>query len=355
MKIAVLTFPLLNNYGGILQAFAMMKMLKNLGHEPMLVNLKLRIDIKFKIKYFIKRYLLCCFKKYRNPVDFAQNKNIKKFIKNNINPKTKKIYNIDELYALFNENNFNACIVGSDQVFALMGIYNFTGIYSLYFLHDNIIRIAYAASFGGDTYRGDKTKIDFYSKNLKKFELISVREKSGVEICNKIFGVEATHVLDPTMMINKNNYIKLFRYIKESKSEGKILAYILDKNGVKDNTIKNISKNKNLCIYEINDGKSTDNTVSIEGWIKAIYDAEIVITDSFHGCVFSIIFNKQFYCFINEERGADRFYSLLDIFNLRNRIIDNSTNFNNNINYNNINKLLLDFIEKSRSILKKSI
>ena len=353
MKIGILTFPLINNYGGILQAFAMMKLIKSLGHEPVLVNLKYSHNFKIYTKYFIKKYILFFMKKYKSASLFKQNKNTKYFVDNYINPKTEPIYTTNELVKILNNSNFDACVVGSDQVFSSMSGIGFKDIYSLGFV-DNIIKIAYAGSFGGDFFKGKN--INLHSQNLKKFKAISVREQSGIEVCKKTFGVEAQHVLDPTMMIDKKEYEMLFENLP-TKTKGKIFAYILDKNSDKNAMLKRFAKEQKLEIYEINDGNTAKNIISPIEWMKAIYDAKIVITDSFHGCVFSIIFNKPFFAFVNEMRGNARFESLFGMFELKDRIINSSDNINlkNEINYAKINKILSEKKEFSVNFIIENL
>lgn len=351
MKIAVLTLPLLNNYGGNLQAFAMMEMLKNLGYEPYFINLKFKKNIEFYVKYSIKKYLLFWHEKYKNPPNLIQAQDMKNFIDKYINPKTIEIFDKNELATFFNDNKFDAYVVGSDQVFRNMGALGFKDIYSLGFIDNNTIKIAYSASFGTDKYSG--VNKDYHTKNLSNFKGISIREKSGIKICQNIFNVDAEHTLDPTMMIDKQKYIDMFSNIAETLSKDKIFAYILDKNNTKKNTLYKISKKLNKQIYEINDGDVT--TPSIEIWLKSIHDSDLVITDSFHGCVFSIIFNKPFYCIINENRGADRFYSLLEVFQLKNRIIIDSDIDFKDIEWNKVNAILLESKVKSQNFIQEKI
>ena len=108
---------------------------------------------------------------------------------------------------------------------------------------------------------------------------------------------------------------------------------------------------ENLEIYGINDGNSSNNIISIEEWLKNIYEAATIITDSFHGCVFSILFNKPFYAFINKERGADRFYSLFEMFDLFDRIIDCNNFSQKNINYKKVNEIIKEQKEFSKNFL----
>ncbi|WP_438469188.1 polysaccharide pyruvyl transferase family protein [Vibrio vulnificus] len=325
MKVAVITFPLINNYGGIIQAFAMMKLLEDLGHEPMLVNLQSESKLKSISKFIIKKYFLFFMSQFKNVKLTLKNKELAKFVDVYINPKTIPICNGQELKDYFLNNTFDACVVGSDQVFAKMGYTHFENDFSLGFVQDDVIKLSYAASFGADRYQGDSQQLEFHKKNLNRFSGVSVREQSGVNICKDTFSVGSTHVLDPTMMISSSYYLDIIAADKiktELRNDKELFAYVLDSDEAKTTAIQKFSKNKKLSMRQINDANASVDVISMEKWISSIYNAEHVITDSFHGCVFCIIFNKPFHCYINRKRGADRFISLLKMFGLESRIIE---------------------------------
>ncbi|MBI6339837.1 polysaccharide pyruvyl transferase family protein [Proteus sp. PR00224] len=359
MRIAVITFPLINNYGGIIQAYALMKLLSDLGHEPVLINFQSEKYFKSLMKYIVKKYMLFFIKKFRNSILTKKNYKLRQFINLEINPKSQSVYNSKELYRCFLSNNFDACIVGSDQVFAKLGYSNFENDYSLGFLNENIIKLAYAASFGGDKFLGDIEKIKYHSDNLKKFRKISVREKSGIKICQDTFGVEAVHVLDPTMVIDKNYYINLIRFNGYEEKGKNLFAYILDNTKKKEKIISEIAESKQLSLKKVSDGNSSNNVLSMEEWLGNIHNSDYIITDSFHGCVFCIIFNKPFNCIINNKRGADRFLSLLSVFGLEDRVLVeggySEKNINSDIDWNAINNKIEFLKDYSISFLKNNL
>ncbi|MFA0332451.1 polysaccharide pyruvyl transferase family protein [Vibrio cyclitrophicus] len=317
MKVAIITFPLINNYGGIIQAYALIKLVKDLGHEPILVNLQPERKFIALGKYFIRRYL----QNNRTYPKFVRDRILDKFIVENIYPKTLEIRNSSELHRHFQSDFYDACIVGSDQVFSSMGFTNFKGDFSLGFVPENTIKLSYAASFGGGEFRGDKSAIPHYSNNIKRFNAVSVRESSAIDICKELFGVNAKHVLDPTMMIDRSYYTDLFKKSELYHSKKELFAYVLDTSEFKCKLMNKIADEKSIKLNQVNDGNISGRVISMESWLASIFYSEHVITDSFHGCVFCIIFNKPFHCFVNEERGADRFYSLLGLFGLENRVI----------------------------------
>ena len=141
------------------------------------------------------------------------------------------------------------------------------------------------------------------------------------------------------MLLNKEDYIKLFEANKTPKSQGNLLCYFLDETNEKKELIKRIAEEKGLIPFNVK-SKSDDINSPIservqpplEQWLRGFYDAEFVVTDSFHACVFSILFNKPFIVYGNRKRGLSRFESLLNIFGLKNLLIANISE------YQNINK-----------------
>ena len=162
---------------------------------------------------------------------------------------------------------------------------------------------------------------------LKRFNAVSVREKSAVNICEEQLGVSARHVLDPTMLLNVEDYATLFNKTVVNVNENHLLVYILDNNDDIKKSVENLSIRFNLNSHAVNaievqNQKSYKYKFpSVENWLRGFYDAKYVITDSFHGTVFSIIFNKPFICLGNENRGSSRFNSLLGMFGLENRLV----------------------------------
>lgn len=335
-KIAIYTLPLERNYGGILQAFALNKILSKHGYDSYVLKTKNK-GLKNRIKAIIDSH---------NP--------IKKFTRKNI--RILSIKQLDEIN--LSNNNINTIIVGSDQVWRKSFAPDLK--YFLPNLSNNINKIAYAASFGIDywDYNTDETNI---IKNIVKnsFSSISIREKSGIELCKKILDINPQFVLDPTLLLEAREYKNFF---SENKTN-KIFIYLLDyKNKYNSNFIDKIKKEKNLQTIQINlyknkIAKRILPTVPIETWLSYIYNSEIVITDSFHGCVFSILFNKEFYILPNEEGGNSRISSLLEIFKLENRIIktDKHININQKIDWESVNNILTEYRNASIQYLLTSI
>lgn len=346
MKIAILTLPLINNYGGILQAYAMQEALKELGFEAKILRLIARHKTfsiaycKFLIAKIIK------FKKYKNvqfqPAYLICLKDTLKFVSKNLNP-TKSIFNENDFIKVLKNEKFDGIVLGSDQVLRpkFWGFKDYEKC--ILGLNDDLKKIIYAGSFGSK----EAENLEKLKSVFDKFKVVSVREKSGVELCKKHFGVEAKWVLDPTLLADKKIYEK---FLSQTEAENKIFAYILDSNEKTSQILREVSERENLGVCEVNDNA---NRISIEKWISSIAKAKFVITDSFHGCVFSIIFNKPFFAFINENRGNARLESLFEIFELKDRIINSSDDINldKKIDYERVNQILLEQKEFAKNFI----
>ena len=332
MRIGVYTHPLHLNYGGILQAYAMQRVLQDMGHDAVYIDW---MPYQFKllpIKTYFWRFL--CKLKWlgRREIDvffdfnFRYNqayKKINKFAKSNI-----QIHLIDSLEQL-KEDDVDVLIVGSDQIWRPIYIENIADAYLGFAKDWDVRRIAYAASFGVDDwseYSDEQTQV--CRELIKKFDAVSVREDSGVDLCRNYLGVDAQHVLDPTMLVDIKHYIRHINSCKKRYSERMCLAYILDEADDKLAVLNSVAKYQG---YNVRQWKNVDvpniKNPTVEEWLKGFHDAEFVFTDSFHGCVFSIIFNKPFIAFGNEGRGMARFDSLLKMFGLEELLITSLEQF----------------------------
>ncbi len=339
MKLAILTQPLKTNYGGLLQAYALQTILKRLGHEVLIVDLHCRsttlmIKLLSIIKRLFQRYILLRPVQVRVwPTIKEQNiisQNTGFFIRENIQT-TQRIYALNKI-SIVNRYGFNGYIVGSDQVWRPRFSPNILAYYLNFTTkRKKIKRIAYAASFGVDNWEYTAKLTAKCSHLIKQFDAISVREGSAIKLCKEYMSVDATHVLDPTMLLDKGDYVALVEKENLFESKGNLMTYILDYSSENNTIIKRVADELNLIAFSVMPkakfekvGKKYLNNCifpPITVWIRGFMDAEYVITDSFHGTVLSIIFNKRFIVIGNEKRGLARFNSLLRIFHLENRLI----------------------------------
>ena len=195
----------------------------------------------------------------------------------------------------------------------------------------------------------------------KEFNAISVREDTAVNLCLKYLSVNAEHVLDPTMLLSRQDYIDLIQNAKVPNNSGSLFAYVLDKTSSKMSLINQIAEDRRMKPYFI-DYLSLDFSKPIEQrivppvetWLRSFYDAEFVVTDSFHGCVFSIIFGKPFVALGNPDRGMSRFISLLKTFGLDDHLVMSVKDYNPKKSYglsNDLNKHFTSLQDQSRSFL----
>lgn len=368
MKIGILTQPLHNNYGGILQNYALQYQLKKLGHEVSTINLTPRVYKYSKLRLalsYAKRVLLkisgdkdMLFINPQRQVTFFNTPGIyqKRFVEKYIN-----YLDIGgNLDADFEErHDFKAYIVGSDQVWRPAFSPCLKTFYLDFVKKESTKKIAYAASFGVDFWEADKGLTPKLSDYAKKFNAISVREESAIQVCSSYLNVNAIQTLDPTMLLNTQHYRKIVESAGEAADIGnnKICVYVLDMDRNIRAIINTISEFKQLQIFRIGSPKKK-GFPSIESWINGFDKSDFVITDSFHGTVFAILFNKPFICIGNEGRGLSRFRSLLSMFGLTSRFVLKTEKIESirekiesDIDFNTVNKILLQQRILSESFL----
>lgn len=353
MKIGILTLPLHTNIGGILQAYALQKIVKDLGHDVETIDLsptrsfgRFFLLKRFVLKYVFGRKNLDLNIKKKTEIVFKQRtQNSERFIQKYIK---RRILNS---YSQVSSKDYDTIIVGSDQIWRPKYCGEIENSFLDFAVKWKLKRIAYAVSFGTDKWEYTEEQTKICSNLAKLFDAVSVREDSAVGLCRKYLGVESIHVLDPTMLLSNENYIKLIPENLLLNNPCNLLYYILDKNSEKEQICNLISTRLNLTL----DDKTTDTEnedaklenriqISVEEWLSGFMNSKFVFTDSFHGCVFSIIFNKPFVVFLNSNRGNSRFYSLLRMFDLENRIVENIYDIDSiiksPIDWDNVNNIL---------------
>ncbi len=367
MKIGIITLPLINNYGGLLQNYAMQTFLKSLGHDAITINKQQTIHTYPKFRFLLSVIKRTCQKfllqdktilyvNVNKQIRFENTPSIKtkEFVVRNI-----KAIEVDGRITkeFCSQNNFNAFIVGSDQVWRK----NFTPHILNNFLDFtagfDVIRLSYAASFGIDYWNFSEELTIKIRELIKRFDAVSVREQTGVDLCRKHLNVDAQCLIDPTMLLTREDYIKLLETQSEKAPEGDLLTYVLDWTNEKQKIIDLIAEKNKFKPFEV--GKATKaGYSSVESWLNGFKNAKFVITDSFHGTVFAILFNIPFITIANEGRGLTRFTSLLNTFDLNERLIFNSidvkkTDFE--VNYSKVNEILAYERKKSSQFISANL
>lgn len=318
MKIAIVTQPLLENYGGFLQNYALQKVLKKNGHSPITVDYHPLTNFyrEFPRVFcsWLKTIFLFFFKgTHRKFAKFLQPKKRNSLFDEFVNEKLAISTPISQYdYNVLENENFDIIIVGSDQVWRPNMNLCIEDMFLVFANDFPIKRISYAASFGVNEWEYTPKQTKICSALAKKFYAISVREESGIKLCKEHLDVDATWVLDPTLLLKKEDYLKLCQEVPVNS--GCFMAvYVLNLNDSVKATYESIAKEKNLKVKYF--AADANATLSIPEWLAMFRDASYVVTDSFHGTVFSIIFEKEFKCIYNETRGAARFESLLNLYN----------------------------------------
>lgn len=376
MKIGILTLRLHNNYGGILQAYALQKVLQQMGHDATVIDksrfIKLPLFSFSRYYLYFKRLILKIISDRSLPVRWDKKRNEDMAIMStNTYPfilKHIKRIEANDNYSNIKQDDFDAFAVGSDQVWRPMyfGQTIIPCAYLSFAKGWKVKRISYAASFGTEDWEYTEEQTSECKELIKLFDAVSVRESSAIELCEKHFDTSAMHVLDPTMLLDASDYIKLFEEANTPQSPGSLMCYILDENKEKQEVISCIEQTLHLKSFSVNSKYEVADAPlkeriqpPVEDWLRGFNDAEFVITDSFHACVFSILFEKPFIIYGNKNRGMARFHSLLSIFGLENRLITNSEDalrvINEPINWEAVNAKKKEWQEKSYNFLKKNL
>lgn len=342
LKIGIVTFHWGTNYGGVLQSFALQSFLERQGFEVEIINFAPRSFRDSFFRCFRTRKLKTIFS---NIINYKKEKNIDKFRKERLNL-TDRYFSLDEVKE--NTLSFDCLITGSDQVWNPYGIQTYGLVYFLPFGGDNTKKMSYAASFGCVDYPKDVMKK--IKPLINKFNAISVRENSALDILSKEGFNDLTLMPDPTLLLDKVDYINLMGPNNLTKTKYSFF-YTLQPN---QNTMGTIYNGVSKKMKTINTLNIQSSIMGIEEWLSNIYNSEFVVTNSFHGVIFSLLLNKNFIVVPIEGSLVgmnDRIYTLLDKFNLRNRIIDS---YNEETVFQEINSPIdWAFVKKTQKDLHK--
>ena len=367
MKIGILTQPLHNNYGGLLQNYALQQVLKGMGHEVETMDWMAKTNTlrrwlggwKERVLYLIDKTVeLPRYQPTTKEMEVIS-QNTHRFIKKYISVCHNKAATLEDFGVIAKENAFEAFVVGSDQVWRPKYNPLQLAMFLAFTEELQVKRVAYAASFGTTAWEFTNAMTKECSRLVKAFNLVTVREKSGVDLCREKLGVKAIHVLDPTMLLNREDYERLVESEKEPVRQGTLFHYILDPSIEKKALIEQMAADNGLVPFTIMPQCQAENRTrwdvkhkiedcvypSVTSWLRGFMDAKMIVVDSFHGAVFSIIFSKPFWVVANAKRGNARFESLLGTFGLENRMISienigNNSDWNKPINWKKVNSIL---------------
>ncbi len=383
-KVGIVSCYFKNNYGSMLQAYATKKILDNNNIPNETINIDNNIDFKKgKRKYYASQ--LFNFKFIKSKFGMIKLKLDKKIVKDlgkNISVRDSKYKKFRKEFNLsiscpdykslseMAEAKYSDVIVGSDQLWLPVNVVS--DYYTLNWVPDNINKISYATSFGISKIPDKYT--DEYKKFLSRINYLSVREESGKKICDE-YGISSKVVCDPTILLTKEEWE--YEIVQERIIPYKyILCYFLGSNIEHRKFAEKLKEKTGYKIVSLNHADEyvkysdifadiTPYDIGPREWINLIKNAEYVCTDSFHGTVFSLLFNKTFFDFrryseSNKMSTNSRIDSLLDLAGVdKNRILtgneDVDTVIKYKINYNKVNKNIDKIRQESKKWLLSSI
>lgn len=377
MKVGILTLPLHTNYGGILQAYALQTVLKNNGYDARIINyttwnlLPPRLPLSIRYFIYLKNAILYLFNDAGTVApDIKLRKNYT-YLTTRFTPFIHE--HIDYIpFAHIKEHRekVDAIVVGSDQVWRP----SYQGRDLIFFLdflpeESDTKRIAYAASFGTNQWEYTDEETQKIASLISKFDLVSVREDSAVNLCRLYWNISSHTVLDPTLLLEPEDYCELTKEIKDTTPDDGLFYYFLDATDRKMDYVHKVSDKLKLHPFQLKPSVPhikrkkykgcLFREASIPAWLHSFLRAKFILTDSFHGCVFSIIFNKPFYVIGNKQRGMARFDTLLKLFGLEKRLVDiseiESHPIDTDINWDVVNAIRQEKKNISFSLLHEAL
>ena len=342
------------NFGSMMTNFALYKTLSDMGYNCIFADIPDHLWPESIV--------------HRNPRFITRRFGYKHF---NLTRKYKDradLKNVNELADTF--------IVGSDQIWNYNLCKSAGTYFYLDFVDDDKKKIAYGTSFGHSSFRGNNEERKTAGYYLNRFDAVSVREDYAVDLCKSAFGVDAVQVLDPVFMCNKEHYLKCIEESEASKNppaKKYVLAYILDPTEEKQYVLEETAKRLGAELLCIPNAQVKDDLrarwrlpiledIDMEDWLYYFKNAEMVVTDSFHGSCFSIIFERQFVAIGNEKRGLERFHSLLNELGLVDKLVlsaseifERDSIFTEAIDYSKVNAKIEELRKTSMNWLKDAL
>ena len=364
MKIGVLTYHFSINWGAVLQCYALREALEALGHDAYVINFVSEEQADNVALYrknnslqsILKNMLLLPFHRQRK----TRNKLFETFVQEKMNV-TKRVTNYDEFIRLQEEEKFDAIFAGSDQVWNPQ-IKDFNDIFFLKGIR-NTKSIGYAVSLGEAGY----TDLLPYTDFIKAFDIVSVREESAASIIKKLYDGNVLMAMDPTFLLSHSHWMELSANTKHNDKRYSI-AFFLNKEKYEQNLASaKAFSDKNGLEMILLDMRVSKTSIRYKGvisvgpqeFLQYIAGASCVITDSFHGTVFSILLNRPFYSINNNPNSTDtRRSELLARFSLGKYYIpitDLSKSTIEDYNCEKVNKALEEIRNNSIELIKKML
>lgn len=363
MKISLITLHCVNNYGSVLQTFATQKVLSDMGHNVEIVDY-------YRPDLILMHKLFSCY--------LYEQRNLKGFLKNLVF--LPSIIGMQRIFGLFRSKYFNlttrryytdsdfernpinadAYVVGSDQVWNSVLNHGIVRPYYLSFANEGKKKIAYSSSFGVDNLREDEKAIN--KELLSKFDYITTRELSGVDIIHDLGLNNVSQILDPTLLLSREKWLEFSEQVNEI--EPYILVYQLHHHEGLDEYIQNLAKKNGLKViricYRYDEIRKCGHCIflpRVEQLLGYIVKANYIITDSFHVTAFSVNLNTQFESIVPSKQFGGRISSLLKLVNLQSRgIYDYShSQYENKVDFASANRILEEKRNCDLKIIKEML
>ena len=364
IKVGILTFNFALNYGSLLQAYALQKVLEDMGYDAYMIDLEEineenTLSIKTKIR---KKIIKIVSHVGIVPVIRERNIKVRKFqdFRKNYNF-TEKCNDLAGLQKIADE--MNVIIVGSDQVWNTT-LQDFTHLFMLPV--KNVKKVGYSVSLGN----APESDLQKYKYDIKDFDAVSVREEKSRQLVEKIYEKKIGVTVDPTLLIGAEKWKQMAEKSSINIEGPYLLCFLFGKNreyfNEKYKLVDSIAKNKRLKVIYLNHGynkysfnKNALCDSGIEDFLKLFSEASAVVTDSFHGTVFSVIYERDFYSIVDSNNADRRKQDLLISLGLQSRIIDISAEKQDlsyeTIDYENVNNRLECLCKESLDFLNKEI
>ena len=370
----IIMHPGQNNYGSSLQGFATIYKINQLGYEYEIIRYNkkrsikdfvqdmsslLKIGLIGDLRYRLSKKLDFIFHKEYKRTRAIRTRAVDAF-------KAKYLDSKSHFYTGYanlckGSLNYATVMVGSDQVWLEQRCLN---SFLDFVNRPNVLKVVYAASCNErNSFFNKASKVRLCKELAKNFQGISVREKFLVPKCRERLGVEVKWVLDPTLLLTSEEYLEVID--SKEGDDPVVFSYILDDTPSKRVIVDSIAKKLGIPCEDGNIVGKVDGHVrkiqpypSVDDWLRNLHRSRFVVTDSFHGTVFSILFNKPFVTIGNARRGVNRFKSLLELFGLESRIIGQDELSKalslvcENIDFESVNKILNEERKKSLSFLR---
>ncbi|SNU93429.1 Polysaccharide pyruvyl transferase [Megamonas hypermegale] len=357
-NIGIITFHFAYNFGSSLQAYALKFLLKNKGYNVKIINFIYERDFEqyklFRVASYLKRpksFIVDVLFYNKNKM---RKNNFELFAKRYFDLGQKKYFNYKDMKEL--NDKFDTFICGSDQIWNLDCTQGVEPAYFLKFANKDKLKIAYAPSLAhvkfARNYNAD------LKEAIKDLDYISVREESTLPLIQPLTEKKVNVVLDPTLLLDKKDYELI---INQYKNESEyIFVYMLEYSAELVKYCNEFSNKKRIKVIYISNNKISGikgkNAFGIgpDKFLKYIKEAKYIITNSFHATVFSIIFNKKFVTFTT-KRSSSRMVDLLDKLGISERIYNEKFNIDKDIDYDIVQKNLIDMRKSSLEYLRKAL